>query len=159
MSNSENVYIRKIDFGDADDVLVWENDVENWRSSSNDSPYTILDIINLISELQDVAVAKQGRWIICGVSDDRTIGAVDLTEINFEKGIATVGVLVAKKDDREKGFATAGIKFLESEARGLGIKKLACTIHSDNYASIRLFEKLNFEKIGKTYVECIFDVF
>jgi diamine N-acetyltransferase len=149
MTNSK-VYIRPVEISDAETILMWENDVENWSTSENDSPYSLFDILNLIHELQDINKGGQGRWIVCFRKNDEVLGAVDLTEINFSENEATVGVLIADKKYRNKGYANEALAFLELEALKLGINKLKCTIHESNQASIKLFQNRKFQIIGKS---------
>ncbi|MGB0915624.1 MAG: GNAT family N-acetyltransferase [Crocinitomicaceae bacterium] len=143
-----SISIRQIDISDAAEVLRWENDVENWSASNNDSPYQLWDIVRLIESLHDIERAKQGRWMIIEDSSERRIGTVDLCAIDFDSNEAIVGILIANKSDRQKGFALESLKLIEEEALKLGLEKLTCMIHPTNHGSIKLFEKSNFNKIG-----------
>ena len=145
-----SVYIRPIELGDAVEVLRWENDVENWSSSNNDSPYQLWDIVRLIESLQNLSVAKQARWIICDSETDKTLGAVDLCEINFDAKEAIVGILIADKENRQQGSAFKSLQLIEHEALNIGVEKLTCMIHPENKPSLALFEKSNFNKIGQS---------
>ncbi len=147
MSDS-SIFLRYIEAKDAKQVLDWENNEENWAVSENDSPYSIYDILVLIEELQDIQKAKQARWMICLSINNKAIGNVDLTEIDFKNKQATVGILIADKELRNKGFASEAIRLIEVEAVKIGVEKLVCTIHQSNKASIALFLKSGFKKIG-----------
>ena len=135
--NKSSVYLRYIEVKDAELVLEW------------DSPYSIYDILVLIGELQNVSKAKQARWMICLSENDKAIGNVDLTEIDFNKMEATIGILIACKEYRRKGFASKAIKLIESKAVALNLKKLHCSVHKDNIGSCNLFIKNKFMKIGE----------
>ena len=50
----DEIYIRPVNHADAELILDWENNEENWSVSENDSPYSIGDIIVLIGELKNV---------------------------------------------------------------------------------------------------------
>lgn len=147
---SLSFYIRPIDIPDALTVMHWENNPANWDASDNKSEYALYDIVRLIEELRDVRRAKQARWIICDTSTDDLIGTVDLFEIDFEKNEASVGVLVAEPANRGKGIASIALNLIEQEALKLGLIRLTCIIHPHNLASVRLFEKQGFGKIGIT---------
>jgi len=147
MSDS-SIFLRYIETKDAEQVLDWENNEENWAVSENDSPYSIYDILVLIGELQNIQKAKQARWMICSNIDEEAIGNVDLTEIDFENKQATVGILIADKETRNKGFASEALQLIEVEAMKLGVEKLNSTIHQSNKVSITLFLKSEFKKIG-----------
>jgi diamine N-acetyltransferase len=145
-----SVYIRPIELGDAVEVLRWENDVDNWSSSNNDSPYQLWDIVRLIESLSNIEVAKQARWIICDSDNGKALGAVDLCEIDFESKEAIVGILIADKENRQKGSAHQSLQLIEHEAIKLGVEKLTCMIHPENKPSLALFQKCNFNKIGQS---------
>ena len=145
-----SVCIRSIELGDAVEVLRWENDVENWSSTNNDSPYQLWDIVRLIESLQNITVSKQGRWMICDSKTQKTLGAVDLCAIDFKSKEAIVGILIADKENRGKGIASEGLELIEAEAINLGLDKLTCMIHPENKPSVALFEKCDFKKIGQS---------
>lgn len=151
------IYIRPIDIPDALTVLHWENNPDNWDASDNKSEYQLFDIVRMIEESQNIHKICQGRWMICDKSNDKLIGTTDLFDINFEKGAATVGVLVADKENRQKGIADKALKLLEAEALKLEIFTLKCAIHPNNIPSVKLFEKVGFVKIGETEQEFVND--
>ncbi len=144
---NKSIFIRKVEFDDAEFILHWENNEENWAVSENSSPYSLFDIISLISELQDVRKAEQGRWMICSKESLFPIGCVDLTGIDFENKTAEVGILIADKEVRRLGFALKTLHLVEEQAKELGLDKLLCSIHSVNIASIELFKKCNYQQL------------
>lgn len=144
------IYIRPIDIPDALIVMNWENNPENWDASDNKSEYQLYDIVRMIEENQNIQRAKQARWIICDSISDKQIGTVDLFDIDFENKEAFVGILIAEKENRQKGLANLAIELLENEAIYLGLERLKCVVHPGNLASVRLFEKRKFVKIGET---------
>ena len=147
--SSTSVFLRYVDTQDASLILDWENNQDNWAVSENDSAYSIYDILVLIEELQDIQKARQARWMICLPNSNDAIGNVDLTEIEFENKESTVGILIANDLHRKQGYASKALELVEKKAQELNLIKLKCTIHSDNEASIGLFEKNGFNKIGK----------
>ena len=145
-----DIYIRTIDIPDALTVLNWENNTENWDASDNKGEYQLFDIVRMIEESQDIHKICQGRWMICDKSNDALIGTTDLFAIDFEAGFATVGILIAEKENRQKGLASKALELLELEANRLELQKMHCAIHPDNDSSIKLFEKVGFKLAGET---------
>ena len=144
------IYIRPVIITDAPNILIWENNAENWSVSDNKGPYSIFDIVQLINDLKDIHSACQGRWIICRKTDNIILGAVDLTEIDFDKKEASVGVLIAEKEHRKRGYALASLDELSGEAVKLGLDRLMATVQSDNIASQKLFQKCGYKTIAKS---------
>jgi diamine N-acetyltransferase len=147
---SNPIYIRPIDIPDALLVMNWENNPANWDASDNKSEYQLFDIVRMIEENQNIDRAKQGRWIICDSKTDKQLGTVDLFDIDFENKESFVGILVADKENRKKGFGNLALDLLEEEAVKLGLDRLKCVVHPGKKASIQLFEKREFVKIGET---------
>lgn len=129
---------------DAELILSWENDKENWEVSENDSLYTLEDIRNLITELKDPVVAGQARYMITTGNDN--LGAVDLFQIDFNEGKAGVGILIADKNNRRKGIALKALQLVEKKALALNVNYLTATIHTNNEPSLKLFEKAGYTK-------------
>ena len=72
-----------------------------------------------------------------------------------------IGVLIADNNYRNKGYADESLKLLANYCKKeLSILNLFSTIHTDNIASINLFEKNGFKEIKKinnekTYFLCL----
>lgn len=147
---NQPIYIRPIAIPDALIVMNWENDPLNWDASDNKGEYQLFDIVRMIEENQNVQRAKQARWIICDSNSHQQIGTVDLFDIDFDKSLAFVGVLIAEKANRKKGLASLAIELVENEALKLDLTRLKCVVHPGNRGSVRLFEKRGFVKIGET---------
>lgn len=145
MNKENSISIRPIAIEDALIVLKWENNPENWEFSDTTSPYTLIDMVKLVEDLRNIRAVRQGRWMIDSRDRITPLGTVDLFDINFEKGFASVGVLIAEKEDRKKGYASLALELVGNEAVELGLSMLRCTIHETNISSIKLFEKNGFE--------------
>lgn len=144
----DQLSIRPIQITDAALVLDWENNLPEWNKGNTDIPYSLPDILNLIYDLQDVHRAGQGRWMICLPGSPQPVGVVDLTDIHFDRGESSVGVLVADPAWRRKGIASQALLLLEEKAAELGIRRLLSAVFSRNKPSIALFEQLGYQKIG-----------
>ncbi|MBI1837356.1 MAG: GNAT family N-acetyltransferase [Flavobacteriia bacterium] len=143
------VYIRTVEPSDATKLLLWENNVTNWRVSDTEVPFSMYDIKNYIENQHNIRSTGQLRFIICKTESDEPVGAIDLYDANFKHGRAGVGILIGEIDDRSNGYATESLNLLKEYAEiVLGLHALYCSIHADNESSIRLFEKCEFEKIG-----------
>ncbi len=127
---------------DAETILSWENNRENWHVSDNDSPYSLEDIIELILSFQTSEKPEQIRFIIH--SEELLLGAVDLFDINYENKSGAIGILIAEQEFRRKGAATMALDLIENEALKLGIERLTASIHSENVQSCALFGKMGY---------------
>jgi diamine N-acetyltransferase len=149
MFKSENLFLRAVESSDATALFLWENDTNHWRIANTEVPFSMHAIHNLIEQYASIRTSGQLRLMICLNDTNKAIGAVDLYDVNFKHGFATVGVLIANKEDRMLGFATQALNILIDYSENvLDLVNLQCFIHADNEPSIRLFEGLGFEKVG-----------
>jgi diamine N-acetyltransferase len=143
------LYLRAVESSDATMLYLWENNVDHWRIANTEVPFSMHAIHNLIEQYASIRTSGQLRLIICLNESQLPIGAIDLYDINFRHGFATVGVLIAKQEDRNKGFAKEAFQLVINYAKEvLDLYNLQCFIQADNLASIHLFEGLKFEKVG-----------
>jgi diamine N-acetyltransferase len=143
------LYLRAVESSDATMLYLWENNVDHWRIANTEVPFSMHAIHNLIEQYASIRTSGQLRLIICLNDSQLPIGAIDLYDINFRHGFATVGVLIAKQEDRNKGFAKEAFQLVINYAKEvLDLYNLQCFIQADNLASIHLFERLKFEKVG-----------
>lgn len=142
------VSLREIQSADADELLKWENNPENWEVSETKQPYTEQEIKAFVNQEQNIKKHLQQRFMIC--LNDTPIGCIDLFEYNPLINKAGVGILIAKKIDRNKGYASKALNLLINKCRNeLNIVHLFCNIYKDNKASIRLFEKCGFQFVDE----------
>lgn len=127
---------------DAETILSWENNPENWEVSDNESPYSLEDIVQLIDSFQNAEHPTQLRFIIH--SGKILLGAVDIFDINYENKSGAIGILIAEREFRRKGYASRALYLIEEEALRLGVDRLSALIHSENEQSRKLFEKMGY---------------
>lgn len=143
------LYLRAVESSDATMLYLWENDINHWRIANTEVPFSMHAIHNLIEQYASIRTSGHLRLIICLNESQLPIGAIDLYDINFRHGFATVGVLIANQEDRNKGFAKEAFQLVINYAKEvLDLYNLQCFIQADNLASIHLFEGLKFEKVG-----------
>jgi diamine N-acetyltransferase len=149
MLKSKELFLRAVESSDATTLFLWENDVNHWRIANTETPFSMHAIHNLIEQYASIRTSGQLRMIICLQETNQAIGAIDLYDVNFKHGFATVGILIANKEHRMLGYAKEAMQLLiEYSENILDLVNLQCFIHADNLASIALFEGLGFEKVG-----------
>lgn len=149
MSNNSEVKLRVPEVKDAPQMLLWENDTDFWRVSGTEAPFSLLEIENFIMSASKVRENKQLRFIIVD-QNNNSVGLIDLYNINFKHSRGGVGVLIANDKDRGRGYAKKAIDLLIKFAvNKLNIRNFYANIQSDNEKSVRLFESLDFIKVGE----------
>ncbi len=149
MFKGEKIHLRTIEPWDADKIHDWENDSENWRVSNTLVPFSKHLIEQYVNSSQDIFKFRQLRLMIALNDSQETIGAVDLFEFDPRHQRAGVGILI-EPEFRGKGMAKESLQLLENYVLSvLGIRNLFCNILEDSEDSIKLFERCNYQIIGK----------
>lgn len=149
MLKGNSIYLRVVEAEDATKLFLWENDPENWKVSNTEIPFSMHSIHQLIEQQSNIRNSGEIRFIICLNENENPIGTLDLYDVNFKHGYATIGIMIAEESERRKGFAAESLRLISEYARDiLDLSNLQCTIHGDNENSITLFEKVGFCRVG-----------
>lgn len=145
----DNIYLRALEPEDLDFVLEVENTEEFWEISSTRVPYSRYLIKKYIQNShRDIFEVKQLRLMICN-PDGKKLGMIDVFDLEPRDRRAALGILIVNKEDREKGYGTEVLSLITSYCfTHLGLHQIYANVAADNPASIRLFEKSNFKKVG-----------
>ena len=148
----KSVRLRAPEPTDIDLLYAWENDTSVWRVSNTLAPLSRFQVEEyVLNQQHDLFAEKQLRLMIDFIQENgnnEPIGTIDLFDYNPLHLRAGVGILV-REPCREKGYASEALEILEYySGKLLMLHQLYCTIMSGNEASIRLFEKHGFVRIG-----------
>ena len=149
MLKGEQIYLRTLEPADADIILKWENNSDNWRVSNTLVPFSRKLIEDYVNSAQDIYSIKQLRFIICLVENDKEIGAIDLFDFDPYHHKVGLGILIAELEDRRNGYAKEAVLLIKEYCfNHLNLHQVYCNILSKNKASIDLFEKSGFTICG-----------
>lgn len=146
----ENIYLRALEPNDLEFVYAMENDQSIWEVSNTNTPYSRYLIRQYLENArQDIYEAKQLRLAICQTEDFPAIGLIDLFEFDPRNNRAGVGIVIQQKENRRQNIGSEAIELLINYAfTNLNLHQLYANISTNNEASIGLFTKFGFEKIG-----------
>lgn len=151
MIAKDNIALRAPELQDLDFLFQLENDQKIWHLSNTLTPFSRFDLEQFIMlSDKDIFVTKQARFIIESSMNNETIpvGAIDLFDFEPQHKRAGVGIIVVE-DKRNHGFAGQAIDLIVDYSFNLlGLHQLYCNIENSNKASLSLFEKKGFKKIG-----------
>ena len=141
--------LRALEPDDLDFLFALENDPDLWAASdilpAPISRHTLREYLR--HSAVSLAEAGQMRLIISSETG-QAVGTLDLYDYSALHQRAGVGITVLKSEQR-RGYAQAALAQLLPYARtALRLHQLYCTISASNEASIRLFEKANFRRVG-----------
>jgi len=146
---TRNMTLRALEPDDLEFLFALENDPDLWAASdvlpTPISRHTLREYLR--HSAASLAEAGQMRLII-NAEDGRAVGTLDLYEYSALHQRAGVGITVLKSE-RQRGYAQQALaKLLPYAREALRLHQLYCTIAEDNVASIKLFKKMGFQKIG-----------
>jgi diamine N-acetyltransferase len=149
MLKGSQIYLRTLEPLDADIILKWENNSDNWRVSNTLVPFSRKLIEDYVNSAQDIYSIKQLRFIICLVENDKEIGAIDLFDFEPYHQKVGLGILIAELEDRRNGYAKEAVLLIKEYCfNHLNLHQIYCNILSENKSSIDLFEKSGFTICG-----------
>ncbi len=145
----KHIFLRALEPEDLDFIYLIENDERIWEMSTTQTPYSRFLIKQYLENAhQDIYDVKQLRLAICSY-DEAILGFIDLFDFNPTHNRAGIGILIAEEAHRSKGYGKEALALVKNYAKThLRLHQLYANIAEDNIASITLFEKLGFKKIG-----------
>lgn len=132
-----------------DVAFLIENNEGFWKISNTQTPFSKYILKKYIEQSHlDIYQAKQLRLVIEIRSSKKAIGMIDLFDFDPQHKRAGVGILI-HSGYQKNGFASEAMKILINYcSHYLNLHQLYANITTDNTASIALFEKFSFKKVG-----------
>ncbi len=146
----EKVFLRALEPSDLEFLYKAENNESIWEVSNSYAPYSRFVLSEYLENAHlDIYEAKQLRLVICKINSYKPIGFVDLFDFNPKHSRVGIGILIDEEIDRQKGFALEAVTLCVNYAFiHMNVHQVYATITEDNTGSIRLFEKVGFQKSG-----------
>lgn len=145
----KHIYLRALEPKDLDFLYELENDTSIWEISGTTTPYSrnVLQLY-LDNAHRDIYEVKQLRLCICDL-EGLVIGLVDLFDFDPKNLRAGIGIVIKDANNRNKGVGAEAINLLRDYSFSvLNLRQLFANVSEDNEASIHVFEKLGFNRVG-----------
>jgi ribosomal-protein-alanine N-acetyltransferase len=98
--------------------------------------------------LQGFKDRKFIRWCIAAKENDIVVGLITLHSFNLCNNQAEIGFMLNKKYWRQNIMDEVANEVIRFAFEGIGLNRIEASIHPDNIASIKLSEKLGFQREG-----------
>jgi diamine N-acetyltransferase len=146
----KNVYLRALEPNDLEFVYAMENDQSIWEVSNTQTPYSRFLIKQYLENAhQDIYEAKQLRLAICQDQDFPAIGLIDLFEFDPKNRRAGMGIVIQSDQKRNQQIGSEALELLiQFSFYDLNLHQVYANIGTENSASVALFTKFGFKKIG-----------
>ena len=151
---STDIKLRAVEPSDAEMIYRWENDSSVWHAGNTIEPFSRRIIDQYVrNATMDLFQQKQLRLMIDlkenNGAGNRTIGSIDLFELDPLHQRAGVGILIHKEEDRNHGYADQALKIIMKYTfQVLFLHQLFCHIDGDNNPSLKLFRNNGFQITG-----------
>ena len=145
MLTIDDVSIRALRLSDSDVLLRAINNPDLVRFNA---PFDPIHEQNHLEWLEETIKNQHKRFFIIEF-ENRSVGSVQLVDINFTHRNAEATIRLFKEDDCGKQVGTKAIKILCDYAfRDLGLVRVWLRVFADNVRAIRAYEKVGFVKEG-----------
>jgi diamine N-acetyltransferase len=147
---SQDIYLRALEPEDLTFIYEIENNENIWEVSNTQTPYSQFLIKQYLENAhQDIYEAKQLRLVICRNTNSKAIGLIDLFDYDPRNNRAGIGIIIKDEIDRKQGVGCQALELMINYSfKKLNINQLYANISPENSASIALFTKFGFNKIG-----------
>ena len=144
------IYLRALEPEDLEFLYSLENNESIWEVSNTTVPFSKFILKQYLeNSYKDIFEAKQLRLVICKSDSNKAIGCIDLFDFEPKHKRIGVGIIISSKEDSQKGYATEGLKLIiDYVFLHLNLHQIYANITEDNTASLSLFIKANFKKVG-----------
>lgn len=144
------IYLRALEPTDLEFLFEMENDELLWAVSNTSVPFSKFVLSQYLENShRDIFDVKQLRLVICNKETNLTIGCIDLFEFEPKHNRIGVGLVIYSEKDQQKGFAFESLTLLTRYVfQHLNIRTVFANIGENNKASIQLFEKAGFSRVG-----------
>lgn len=145
---NKHIILRALEPTDVDFLYHIENNTNFWHLSNTLLPYSKEILKNYIFNAhEDIYTAKQYRFVICNTLN-KAVGLLDLFDFDPKNKKVGVGIIVIPSEQNKK-IATHSLQLIINYCfNTLNTHQVYANILEDNHKSIRLFETLNFKKVG-----------
>ena len=142
------ISLRALEPRDIELLFDLENDVELWKYSNRNQPYSKDLLQNYIANShKDIFETRQIKFTI-STMEDIAVGFIDLFDFEPLHHRAGVGLVIQKLDHR-KGYGAAALDLIGNYARKyLQLHQLYANIAVENKISIQLFENKGYCFVG-----------
>lgn len=144
-----HINLRALEPEDLDFLFQIENNENFWEVSHTQQPFSKYTLkLYIESAHLDIYETKQLRLVIESNTNISPIGMIDIFDFNPRHKRAGIGILI-HPDYQNNGYASEALSLLiKYSFTYLQLHQLYANITEDNFYSIQLFKKLNFEQVG-----------
>jgi len=139
------VYLRPAERTDLPLFVRWLSDARTTRNLALRSPISQAMEERWFDDLLEHHGRDRWHFVICRLSDDRAVGALDLHEIDLTNGGAGLGIVIGDPADRGQGYGGDALDALiDFGFEALRLERVWLEVYDGNPDARRLYERVGF---------------
>lgn len=151
---TERLTLRKLSKDDSEAILQLRSDTEINKYLDRKLSKTVADALDFIkSIIENVESESLFYWAITKTGDEKLIGTICLFDLRSDEKKGEIGYELSTPYQGQGIMVEATKKVVEYAFQTLGLKTIDASTHKENQSSIRLLEKLNFQKLDDADAE------
>lgn len=142
----KNIYLSPMNLEDLDMYTNWMNSLSVQIPLGNfASTYSL----TREKEALEKMVKEDHMFAVVHKEGDRLIGNCSLFSVNYQRGVAEIGLFIGDESDRGKGYGPELIEILLSYGfKLLGLNNIMLRVFAFNKRGIKAYEKVGFKVFG-----------
>ena len=148
--NTERLFLREIRLNDAEEIFRLRADERVNALIDRQTAISVDDATAFIQKILANSANNEGvMWVITLIGNPQLIGTITYWHIEWENNKAEIGYEMLPEYQGQGIMTEALKKVIEFGFSGLGFKTIMADPKAINTRSVKLLEKLGFEKTGE----------
>jgi diamine N-acetyltransferase len=142
--------LRAVEPDDLDSLYRWENDFDQWATTSSSAPLSRHQLWQYIHDYDaDIFTSRQIRFVITENASGLAVGTIDIFDFAPADRRGWIGIYLAP-EHRGNGYALKAMALLEQYAvQSIGIHQLTALTAVCNESSLALFKAAGYKSCGR----------
>lgn len=148
----ERIMLREYRKEDLPEMRKWVNDPEIVDNLSDIFlfAHSVNETEKFLNDILEGKDSQQKNFVIADKQTENYLGQIDLINIDWKNRVATMGIVIGKKDLLGKGLGTEAIKLLQSFVFArMNMNRLQLTLHDYNQRAYKCYLKCGFVEEGR----------
>ncbi|NPV91158.1 MAG: GNAT family N-acetyltransferase [Firmicutes bacterium] len=148
----KKVDLREYRLEDLDAIREWVNDRETVRNLDDVFiyPHTLNMTEEYLNRILEDKLENERHFVIASHETDEYLGQVALMHVDWRSRIATLGIVIAQKENRDQGYGREAIELVLDFAFGqLNLHRVELCVREYNTRGCHLYLKCGFVEEGR----------
>ena len=147
--HGERTYLRSGERSDIPAFVRWFNDRRTTRTLIFLGPMGTVSEEAWFTNMSEHHGRDRWFFVICRLDDDRPVGSIDLHEVDYRNGSASLGIAIGDPADTGHGYGSDALRTLiDFGFDQLRLERIQLEVYDFNDPARRLYERIGFRHEG-----------